>query len=61
MLDLTKVFETLCKDTLSVKLYSIDIHGKFLKLLSSSMSDSKIIVKLNEAWPSTEDLHLGVP
>ena len=61
MFDLSKAFDTVNKEILSLKLHSIGIRGNILSWLMSYMESRSLVVHLNGEKSDVHDVELGVP
>lgn len=59
--DLSKAFDTINKDLLKHKLYSMGIRGSILDWIMSYMEGRSLRVKLGDDMSKVQDLVLGVP
>lgn len=61
LFDLSKAFDTVNKEILSQKLYSMGIRGNILTWLCSYMENRSLIVNLREKKSTLHNIELGVP
>ena len=59
--DLSKAFDTVNKEILNSKLYSVGIRGNFLLWLTSYMENRSLRVRLSDQESDTFNVALGVP
>ena len=60
-LDLTKAFDTVCHETLLIKLHHYSFLGKAHKLIASYLSNRKQYVSLGDISASLQHIQLGEP
>ena len=61
MLDLSKVFETVCHEILFYKLQNYRIHGHMLKWFKSYLGNRTQFVKDNNVKSNVRNIHIGLP
>ena len=61
LIDLRKAFDTVCHQTLFIKMEHYEIRGVAYNLVSSYLRDGKHFVALNQTCSKTNKIQYGVP